>query len=467
MAEPDAGLPAATANQPTQRTRRHWTVALGGFFVMIGGSVPLSGLSFFHPYVIAELFPQRQSTYLWYYTLMLIGIVVSMMFIGRALLTRWGPKPLMYVGSVIAAAGLVLFSFAGSVLAFYAAGIVLGIGCGLSFQLVPIIWVNNWFARRKGTALGVVMGGTGLGGAMWSFLIPMISASAGWRTAYLVTAAVVLVVPPLATLLLIVDKPADVGLLPLGATGAEARAAAAEDPSRLPGLTYAEAVRSPWVWVVFAAILALGVVHGAAQILAVYLQGHTVYADPTIPLRRQPAEQTAFFSALMTTWTIGLIVFKPLLGWLNDKVGMLLAMLLTLGAQSLTFLWLPHMVYGSPVALMFVAMVFMAAGMSNGTVQPPLLVAGAVGPRDFGRIWSLLGTAYLLGMAFGAPLWGLVRDVTGSYVPGFYVAPVVLIGLTVVAVVAMRRAAAAQPPPPVPAEPAEPADGPVEKEQTS
>lgn len=162
------------------------------------------------------------------------------------------------------------------------------------------------------------------------------------------------------------------------------------------------------------------------------------------------------------TWTIGLIVFKPLLGWLNDKIGMLLAMLLTLGAQSLTFLWLPHMVYGSPVALMFVAMVFMAAGMSNGTVQPPLLVAGAVGPRDFGRIWSLLGTGYLLGMAFGAPLWGLIRDVTGSYVPGFYVAPVVLIGLTVVAVVAMRRAGAAQPHPPAPA-----ADGLAEKEQTS
>ncbi len=415
MAEPPTtGLAVTPAKQST---RRHWTVALGGFFVMIGGSVPLSGLSFFHPYVIAELFPQRQSTYLWYYTLMLVGIVLSMMFIGRALLTRWGPKPLMYVGSVIAAAGRVLFSFAGSVLAFYAAGVVLGIGCGLSFQLVPIIWVNNWFTQRKGTALGVVMGGTGLGGAMWSFLIPMISASAGWRTAYLVTAAVVLVVPPLATLLLIVDKPADVGLLPLGATGAEARAAAAEDPSRLPGFTYAQAVRSPWVWLVFAAVVALGVVHGAAQILAVYLQGHTVYADPTIPLRSQPAEQTAFFSALMTTWTIGLIVFKPLLGWLNDKIGMLLAMLLTLGAQSLTFLWLPHMVYGSPVALMFVAMVFMAAGMSNGTVQPPLLVAGAVGPRDFGRIWSLLGTGYLLGMAFGAPLWGLIRDVTAPTCP--------------------------------------------------
>ena len=416
---------------------------LGGFFVMIGGSIPLSGLSFFHPYVIGELFPKSQSTYLWYYTLMLIGIVGSMMVIGRALLPKYGPKPLMYAGSVISAAGLALFSLCSTAPAFYAAGVVLGLGCGISFQLVPIVWVNNWFVTRKGTALGVVMGGTGLGGALWSFLIPSISSGAGWRTAYLVAAAIVLVVPPLATLLLVVNKPADVGLLPYGATEAEVAAAQTGDASNLPGFTYAQAIRNPWVLLVFAMIILLGVVPGGAQILSVYLQGTTVYSNPNLPLKQQPANETAFFSALMTTWTIGLMVFKPLLGWLNDKLGMLGAMLLTLGMQSLTFLWLPHMVYGSPVVLMFVAMVFMSAGMSNGTVQPPLLIAGAAGPRDFARVWSFFGTGYLLGMAFGAPLWGFIKDTTGSYVTGFRIAPAVLIGLTIVAVLAMKRAQSA------------------------
>lgn len=428
--------------QASQDSRRHWIVALGGFFVMIGGSIPLSGMSFFHPYVIGELFPKAQATYLWYYTILLLAIVASMMLIGRALLPRVGSKPLLYAGSVISALGLAAFSLCHNAVQFYAAAVLLGIGCGISFQLVPIVWVNSWFVERKGTALGVVMGGTGLGGALWSFLVPAISSGPGWRTAYLVLAAIVAVVPPLATLLLVVDKPSDVGLLPLGATAADAAAAQAGDDAALPGYRYREALRNRWVLLVFAAIVVLGLVHGGAQILSVYLQGNTVYSDPTLPLRSQPSAQTAFFSALMTTWTIGLVFFKPLLGWLNDKIGILGAMLVALGLQSLTFLWLPHMVYGSPVPLMFVAMVFMAAGMSVGTVQPPLLIARACGARDFAKIWAVLGTGYLLGMAFGAPLWGAIKDVTGSYVAGFYAAPVVLIACALVAALAMRRAEA-------------------------
>lgn len=449
MPAPPATTPAGPAEvAPAQSTKRHWIVALGGFFVMIGGSVPLSGLSFFHPYVIKELFPRTQSVFLLYYTLTLFAIVLSMMFIGRSLLPRIGTKKMMYIGSVVVALGLVAFSFGTSnPLTFFGAGILLGLGYGISFQLVPIVWVNNWFVQKKGTALGLVMGGTGLGGALWAFLVPALSASpGGWRRAYLVAAAVVLLFAPLATLLLVVEKPSDVGLTPLGAsvTSIDANAPAAVQP----GFAYRQAIRNGWVWLVYASVLVMGLVHGGAQILAVYLQTEAGKPGPNTSIiygdlaARQPSE-TAFFSMLMTVWTIGLIVFKPLLGFLNDKMGILGAMLLTLGMQSLTFLWLPQMQNGQLIPLMFLAMFFMAAGMSNGTVQPPLLVAGAVGPRDFAKIWSFLGTGYLLGMAIGAPLWGVIRDTFGSYVPGFYAAPVLLILLSFVGVFAMKRGHAA------------------------
>ena len=39
-------------------SRWHWRIMLGGCLVMMGGSIVLSGLSFIHPYVIQELFPQ-------------------------------------------------------------------------------------------------------------------------------------------------------------------------------------------------------------------------------------------------------------------------------------------------------------------------------------------------------------------------------------------------------------------------
>ena len=434
------------ADASGQKTGWHWRVAVGGFFVMIGGSVPLSGMSFFHPYVMGDLFPNNAAAFLFYYTVMILGIVVSMMFIGRNLLPKLGPKPLMYIGTVIVALALVGFSFCQSAVHFYLAGAVLGIGYGISFQLVPILWVNNWFVEKKGTALGIVMGGTGLGGALWSFLIPIISAGPGWRVAYLVAAAVVLLFPIPATLFLVRNTTQEVGLLPLGAkVKTDLVAEALEGPVEQPGFTYGEALKNPWLLLIFASVVALGVVHAGAQILAVYLQGNVIYdtADLAKPLAERNPADTAFFSTLMMTWTLGLLVFKPLLGWLNDKIGILGAMLLTLGMQSFAFVWFTRMEYQTLVPLMFIAMVCMAAGMSNGTVQPPLLFAGAAGPREFAKIWSFFGTGYLVGMAVGAPIWGAINDSMGSYEPGFLAAPVLLVALTFTAVLGMKRGIAA------------------------
>lgn len=324
---------------------------------------------------------------------------------------------------------------------FYLSGALLGMGYGISFQLVPVIWVNNWFVARKGTALGIVMGGTGIGGMFWSIAVPAVSASAGWRTAYLMAAVIVVVFPTIGTAFFIKNTPAEVGLTALGADPARGRAAGT-DPTSVFGYTYAEALRSPWVWLILVAVLLLGITHGGAQILAIYMQStQAIYSDPTLPLRSQPASETAFFSSLMMTWTLGLLVFKPLLGVLNDKLGILGATLLTVGMQGIAFYYFAMWSgpgFDAVAVLMFGSMIFMAAGMSNGTVQPPLLVAGAVGNRAFGQIWSFLGGAYLIGMAIGTPLWGMLKDATGSYAPGFQFAWIGLFAFALLSYWAMK-----------------------------
>lgn len=89
--------------------------------------------------------------------------------------------------------------------------------------------------------------------------------------------------------------------------------------------------------------------------------------------------------------------------------------------------------------LPFVGMVFMAAGMSNGTVHPPLITAAAMGSKAFGKIWSVTGAAYMLGMAVGAPIWGLFYDPpTKSYTVGFMLAPVALVIFVVGSVIGMN-----------------------------
>ena len=74
--------------------------------------------------------------------------------------------------------------------------------------------------------------------------------------------------------------------------------------------------------------------------------------------------------------------------------------------MALALVYLPSMVYGSSVALMYVAMIFLSAGISNALVTPPLVIAQAMGLREFGKIFALAVAFIYAGNAIGAPIWG-------------------------------------------------------------
>ncbi|MDO4239837.1 MFS transporter [Micrococcus sp.] len=439
MTSPDTPATTPADTPKRQSAGASWRTAIGAALCMIAASVPLSGLSFFHPYQFAVMGGPggaAQSEILLYFTLLMLAIVVSMSLIGKVLLPKTGAKPLMLAGAVIVAAALFLFSRAETPMGLYVAGIMLGLGYGFSFQLIPMVWVNNWFIAHKGLVVGIVTGGTGIGGALWAILVPAMGGTpapgnTAFRAAYLVLAGVVLVLTAIGTLVLARhDKPADVGLEPLGAE----QAMGGDDETRVSGYTYSQAVRSPWLWTLVASIVLLGIIHGSAQIITPYVSMR-VTAEPPMGM----GEAAAYYSTVMSIWTLGLIAMKTLLGWMNDKIGLIPAMAIALALQAGFFVFLPH--YHQVGAIIpMVAMLFMSAGMATGTVQPPLLTGKALGNRDFSRIYSLTGASYIFGMAVGAPIWGLFYDPqTRSYDLGFQLAPVAAAIVVVLAWIATNR----------------------------
>lgn len=434
---------SAATSTDKQSGRRAWTVAVGATLCMIAASVPLSGLSFYHPYLFAVMGAQgiSQSTVLLYYTMMFLSIVASMMFLGGSLLPRFGTRPLMIAGSLVVAGALVIFANAATPLMLYVAGIVLGLGYGLSFQLVPMVWVNNWFVAKKGLVVGIVTGGTGIGGVLWSNLVPALAGKPSpdnyaYQFPYYIMALVVVGLTIPATLLLATpEKPSLLGLLPLGAQPIDPSAIPSpREASRpVPGFTKAQALRSPWLWLIFGCAVLLGIVHAAAQIMAPYLTMRVTSAPPA-----GLGQELAFYSLAMSVWTIGLIVLKPVLGVLNDKLGIMWAMVIACALQAAFFLFLPvYHQFGLVVPVLM--MLTISAGMSTGTVEPPLITATAMGPRDFGKIWAIAGSAYTLGMAVGAPIWGLFYDpATKSYERGFMLAPIALAVVVVGSVIGMN-----------------------------
>lgn len=191
------------------------------------------------------------------------------------------------------------------------------------------------------------------------------------------------------------------------------------------------------------------------QVLSIVFRS-AAYPNP-IDESTWSAGQIAFYSSLFMVWLACLVLWKPLLGILNDKLGLPGMLIISTALMALAIVYLPSMLYGTPVIFMYAAMVMMSAGISNATVTPPLVVAQAMGGRDFGQIFSLAVAFYYAGNALGAPLWGMLGT-AGHYRTGMYLSPVLLAIFVLGCLYAARRGRATYLAEPVAGPPS---DGPV------
>ena len=446
----------------TQSSARHWTVAGGAFIVMIGASIVLSGLLLMTAPIISDLYYQKdaagnvvlrtlsngmqapveihggQGAFLIYFSVLTFAIVIPLMFFAGRLLAKYGSRVMLVVGGIIMTGGLALFAASTGNLTFYIAGALLGLGYGMSIALAPPVLVNAWFVARRGLVLGIVLAGTGVGGLIWATIGPTLAqSSVGWRGVISIMAASMAVCTIVPALFLIRNQPVDVGLVPYGAESAQSAAGGAPaSPQALPGFTYKQALKNSNFWIASVSFLILGGVASLTQILSIVFRT-AAYPNPIDKTSWTPG-QVAFYSSLFMVWLTFLVIWKPVLGLLHDKIGLVGMLLISMTLMALAIVYLPSMVYGSSVALMYVVMIFLSAGISNALVTPPLVIAQAMGLREFGKIFALAVAFIYAGNAIGAPIWG-VLGTSGNTKIGMYVAPVLLALFVIGCTTAVRR----------------------------
>src|SRR5262249_12437205 len=128
---------------------------------------------------------------------------------------RFGARPLAVTGMIVVAAGLAAASAARSLAEVYLA-YGLGIGLGVGCAYVPAIGaVQRWFVKRRGFASGLAVSGIGLGTLAMPPIASLLIATFSWRGAYLVLAALAVVLGGGISLLL-ENEPRDRGLGPDG-----------------------------------------------------------------------------------------------------------------------------------------------------------------------------------------------------------------------------------------------------------
>lgn len=107
---------------------------------------------------------------------------------------QFGARPMMVAGTVIAAAGFLLLSIAHGPMFYFASWVILGIAGSASLSTASYIALHEIVGRSAKRAIGALMLVTGLSSSVFWPITSLVTAAAGWRTACLVYAAVLLLI---------------------------------------------------------------------------------------------------------------------------------------------------------------------------------------------------------------------------------------------------------------------------------
>ncbi|MEG0303615.1 MFS transporter [Gordonibacter sp.] len=380
-----------------------WFILIGCCFMQAGGlGAVLDAAGVFFVPVCNDLGFSRSELSL-YLTFYFIATIFAMPFVGKWI-TKYNLNRLLSIAFGLVVLGVALMGLYNQPWQWWVSGVIFGLAGSFIFVVPAPILIDNWFAKRKGLALGVAMSFSGIGGAILSPLFTLLIQSFGWRSAYFMAAGMIALLVLPWTLFVFKLRPSDIGLKPYGWTE-QHEAAERQRPVQggLAGVPLRKALKTvPFVCMfLFAGLIA-------------YFAGFNAH----LPGFAQSVGYSAMVgSSLLTAVMVGNVVEKLVVGWLNDRVGVRLTVNIQLVMVALGFLG--FMFAGQNLALLYVSAFFFGAQNSLVSVSTPLLIRQLFGERDFAPIFTYarIGTGAI--GCLGPVTVAAIFDATGSFIPAF------------------------------------------------
>lgn len=107
---------------------------------------------------------------------------------------RFGARRVMVAGTMLAAPGFLLLSLAQGTMMYFSAWVILGVAGSASLSTASYIALHEIAGRNAKRTIGALMLVTGLSSSVFWPITSILTAAAGWRTACLVYAAVMLLI---------------------------------------------------------------------------------------------------------------------------------------------------------------------------------------------------------------------------------------------------------------------------------
>jgi len=346
-----------------------------------------------------------------------------------AFINRFGVRPVAVSAVAMIVAGIVASMAMTEVWQLIALwGVVVGIGTGMVALVLGATIATRWFVHRRGLVIGMLTASNATGQLIFLPLVAKLTESYGWRSALAFVVAILLLAA-LVALLTLRDRPADLGLAPLGERAIEPApkqdlSLVAMMASPLRALYAARTSRT--FWVLFSTFFVCGLsTNGLIQTHWVSLCGDYGIAPVAA------ASALALIGAFDFVGTI-------LSGWLSDRFDNRWLLFMYYGLRGLSLIVLPFTdftVVGLSTFAIFYGLDWVA------TVPPTVrLTAERFGAEKANLTFGWIFTAHQLGAATAAFGAGVARSDFATYLPALYIAGIAcLIAATLALTIGPRQ----------------------------
>jgi OFA family oxalate/formate antiporter-like MFS transporter len=298
------------------------------------------------------------------------------------LVDKFGPRPVIAGGAILAGLGWVINSFASSLPELYLAAVISGLGAGCVYGTC----VGNalkWFPDKRGLAAGLTAAGFGAGAALTVIPIANMIQSSGYQHTFLffgILQGVAIFVIALFMVRPVVSK---------GIVASTRLVMSKVDYS--PG----QMLKTPVFWLTYALFVAV-----AAGGLMATAQIGPIAKD--YGLAKLPMSMLGFTLPLLTmTLAIDNLAngfTRPLCGFISDRIGRENTMLIVFVGEGLALLGLMKFGHDPVLFMTFAALVFLCWGEIFSIF--PALVADTFGVKNAaanaGTMYTAKGTASLI-----------------------------------------------------------------------
>ncbi|MGI5888665.1 MAG: MFS transporter [Oscillospiraceae bacterium] len=332
------------------------------------------------------------------------------------LLPRWisdkSINKIVVLATALLAGSTALLAACSSVWQMYVLCVLRGIGEGLSGFVFSTFVINKWFYSKRGLITSIVMMFSGLPGVLLSSPITSVIQNYGWRTGYLFSAAVILVLNAPALFVKMSVDPVYLGYKPY------------EKESEKTGPAVENRGLSAYSIGIDKKLLTLTIIFNvAALFICAYPSHFPGYAES---IGFDAATGSLAMSFSMAASIISKLIFGELVDRMGGRKSIIIFDLISLAGSAILLAEV------SGKALLYVGVFLFTFTFCNSSVSVSITAGDLFGLENYNRIYPKMVLVGNIVLALTGSVIGILYDATGSYRITFIIGVVMQITIAAV-----------------------------------